>query len=218
MRILTTLFFVASFFPTMLHAQSTTYDGITFPQGDSSFADSVVSYDPLFGGGPVPTNPNFTDQSAAIGPPDYTGGSNGTGSVALGEGGRIVLRFEDNALTGSNDDSEDLQIFEVGLFVQATLVDISVDGINFLSVGEVSGATSSIDIDPFLSAANIAPSTQFFFVRLTDNIPTGSDPGNTTGADIDSVGAVSSVSVPELSLIQSPSPRDQRGSRMPSSA
>ncbi len=164
------------------------FGGIDFPQGAVSFADRVVSYDPLFSGGPAPTHPNFTDPNEAIGPPNYSGGGSGTGAVSLGSGGRIVLQFTDNALTGSDSPDHDLYIFEVGPNVEDTFVEISKDGVTWHSVGKVYGSTSSIDIDAFgFSSADI-----FTYVRLTDDPNEGgSTPSPTVGADIDAVGAIS---------------------------
>jgi len=177
-------------------AQPTTYHGITFPNGDASFADVVVSYEPLFDGGPGPTHPNFIDPAEALGPPDYCCGDNQPGSVSLGDGGRITLRFTDNALTGSGPDGlADLHIFEVGSQVEATFVEISVDGVTFLSVGSVSGSVSSVDIDPYLVNAGLPANTEFRYVRLTDNTNAGGQTGDTVGADIDAVGAISTVIV-----------------------
>lgn len=175
-------------------AQPTTYDGITFPDGDVSFADVVVSYEPLFDGGPGPTNPNFIDPASALGPPDYSGGADGIGSVSLGDGGRITLRFSDNALTGSGDNGvDDLHIFEVGPQVEETLVEISVDGVVFIAVGTVAGATSSIDIDPTLDLEGLPATTEFRYVRLTDDTSADGQTGDTVGADVDAVGAISTV-------------------------
>lgn len=185
---------------TAATAQPTVYDGITFPEGDVSFVDAVVSYEPLFDGGPGPTSATFMDPASAIGPPDYSGGSSGTGSVSLGDGGRITLRFTDNALAGSGDSADDLHIFEIGAQVEDTFVEISTNGTTFISVGSANGSTSSIDIDPFLTAASIAPDTKFFFVRLTDDTDRDGQSGATVGADIDAVGAIRSV-IPEPATI-----------------
>lgn len=170
-------------------AVPTTYDGITFPQGDVSFVDEVISYDPLFGGGPGPTSANYTDPSKAIGAPDYSGS---TGSVSLGDGGQIVLKFTDNALTGSNTAAADLHIFEIGSQIEDTFVEISTHGVSYISVGSANGSTSSIDIDPYLNALSIDPFTQFFYVRLTDDTDLDGQTGSTVGADIDAVGAITS--------------------------
>ena len=98
-----------------------------------------------------------------------------------------MLRFTDNVLTGSDDDSDDLWIFEVGPDVEDTTVDVSVDGITWLSVGLVTGNTRGIDIDAF----GFSSSSAFSFVRLIDVANEGGQSGGTVGADIDAVGAIS---------------------------
>ncbi len=175
-------------------ASAALFHGVEFPGGAASFADSVVSYDPGFGGGNVPTLP-YQDPSQALGVPNYGSGP-APEYVSLGAGGRIVLRFTDNSLTGSGDSGLDLWIFEIGPDVEDTYVDISKDGSTWHSVGKVYGATSGIDIDAY----GWGTSDFFSFVRLTDDIKEGATTGSTVGADIDAVGAISSappVNIPE---------------------
>ncbi|MEL6680219.1 MAG: VPLPA-CTERM sorting domain-containing protein [Pseudomonadota bacterium] len=171
---------------TSAFAASTTYDGILFPDGDISFADSVKS---LNFGNPQPTNTSSLNPLNAVGAPDST-------SVSLGRGGVIVVEFTDNALTGSGNSDADLHIFEIGSDVEDTFVEISQDGINFIDVGKVFGSTSSIDIDPFLAAEGLLSSALFTFVRLTDDPNEGQSSGQFVGADIDAVGAISSAPPP----------------------
>lgn len=174
------------------------YKGVEFPGGAASFADAVVSYDPAFGGGTTPTT-TYQDTSQALGIPNYPEGSDPE-YVSLGAGGRIVLRFSDNSLTGSGNSSFDLWIFEIGPDVEDTLVDISKDGSTWSPVGEVSGSTSGIDIDAY----GFGTADFFSFVRLTDVLGEGATSGATVGADIDAVGAISSappVSVPEPGVL-----------------
>lgn len=175
-------------------ASATIFHGVDFPDGVSSFADSVVFYDPAFGGGIVPTA-TYQDTSQALGAPNYPEGPDPE-YVSLGDGGRIVLRFTDNSLTGSGNSDLDLWIFEVGPDVEDTYVDISKDGSTWFSVGAVAGATSGIDIDSY----GFGTSDFFSFVRLTDYKGVDATSGATVGADIDAVGAISSappVNVPE---------------------
>jgi hypothetical protein len=80
-------------------------------------------------------------------------------------------------------------VFEVGSDVEDTFVEISKDGQEWHSVGKVFGATDSIDIDAF----GFTPSDEFSFVRLTDDPDEGGTTGETPGADIDAVGAISAV-------------------------
>ena len=195
-------------------ALATIYGGIDFPDGASSFADSVIQYNPSYSSGSTPTHPNFTDPNEAIGIPDYTGGGSGTGSVSLGSGGLLELLFVNNVLTNSGSADQDLHIFEVGPDVEDTFVairptvntlailvsngysDDNNDG--FFDIGKVFGSTSSIDIDSIFSGFS-AGTLEFDAVQLIDDPAEGSSSGQTVGADIDAVGAITShqVSVPE---------------------
>ena len=189
---------VAAFPLCLSHLRAEEIGGINFPQGVASFADEVVSYEPDYSGGAVPTDPLFIDPADAKGPPDYSS-STGTGSVSLGSGGRIILRFINNQLTGDNSTDPDLHIFEIGPDVEDTFVEISPDGETWFSVGKVFGSTSSIDIDAF----GFTSEDSFSYVRLTDDPEEGNTSGDTVGADIDAVGAISTTPqehVPELSI------------------
>ena len=119
--------------------------------------------------------------------------------VALGSGGSLTLQFVDNVLTGSGDSSPDLWVFEVGSDVEDTSVEISKDGTNCTSVGQVFGDTARIEIDAF----GFDTTDLFTHIRLTDDPTEGSHNGATAGADIDAVGAISTiaVSVPESSTM-----------------
>lgn len=177
--------------------------GVDFPQGEISFADAYVSYTPGAAGGPVPSAAN-SEPSNALGVPEVPGNTSiGACSgdpldcpfVSLGRGGSIVLEFVDNALTGSDSTDLDLWIFEVGPDVEDTFVDISSDGSEWFSIGKVFGTTSGIDIDSF----GFGSADLFSYVRLTDDYFEGGTSGASVGADIDAVGAITTVpvSVPE---------------------
>ena len=77
-------------------------------------------------------------------------------------------------------------IFEVGPDVEDTFVEISKDGTTWFDVGKVFGTTSGIDIDAF----GFSSSDLFSYVRLTNE---GGQSGASVGADIDAVGAISTV-------------------------
>jgi hypothetical protein len=169
--------------------------GVDFPQGPVSFADAVVSYSPTAG-------PSVPHQGAfnALGVPNYNGVNNCASQaacsfVSLGQGGSIVLRFLDNLLTGSDTVAADLWIFEVGPDVEKTFVDVSTDGIVWVSVGFVGGATAGVDLDAF----GFGLGSSFAYVRLTDDASVGGGGGATPGADIDAVGAISTrrIDAPE---------------------
>lgn len=164
--------------------------GVNFPGGVSSFADAVVSYTPP--AGPSPTNPH-RGAFNALGVPDYAGNNSCTSQatcsfVSLGQGGSLVTRFVDNLLTGSDSNAFDLWIFEVGPDVEDTYVDVSSDGVAWTAVGKVTGGTRGIDLDAF----GFGSSSTFAFVRLTDD-PLEGGGGATGGADIDAIGAISSI-------------------------
>jgi outer membrane protein OmpA-like peptidoglycan-associated protein len=157
---------------------------IALPRGPASFADEVVEY--RVGGG----NPNYEGRhpEAALGPPDYTGGfvKDKPSVVTLGDGGSITLRFTDNALV--DVPGPDLYVYEVGPDVEATFIDVSVNGKEWIRAGRIGGKTSSIDI-----ASHAEPGQAFSYVRLTDDPTQGTRSGEWPGADIDAVGAVGSA-------------------------
>jgi len=188
--------------------------GIEFPNGAISFADSVIMYDPLFNGGPAPTNPDFTDPSESLGVPDYV---NPIGSVSLGKGGLLELEFVDNVLTNNGGPGLDIHIFEIGPDIEDTFVSIRPDaatalllgagfdigvpgmpatiGDGFYEIGMVSGATDSLDIDALFPAA-AAGTYMFDAVQLIDDPDKDAMTGDTVGADIDAVGAISTKPMP----------------------
>jgi len=167
-----------------------TFGGVEFPQGAASFADCVLHFQ--LGSGYNP--PNMTDPSNALGVPDWNGlaAERATGVVALGTGGQITVEFRDNALIGSGDAGLDLWIFEVGLDEEVE-VELSNDKVTWIWVGRTSGGKSGIDIDAF----GVGVADAFRFVRLTDLI----SQGTSNGAEIDAIGAISSVRIP-VSVIQ----------------
>ncbi len=168
--------------------------GTDFPQGAISFADTLIS---LTYTASLPSAPHQGGFNA-LGLPDYAGVNScanqpGCTFVSLGSGGSIVLRFDDNKLTGSGSNALDLWVFEVGPNVEDTFVDISKDGVTWSSVGKVFGSTAGIDIDAF----GFTTTDLFGFVRLTDDPNEGGGgSGGTVGADIDAVGAISTVPTP----------------------
>ena len=179
-----------------ISAEAALFGGVEFPGGVSSFADSVVLYDPTYGG---TSGPNVIYQTPlnALGAPS---GSSGSGFVTLGQGGRIVLKFTDNSLTGSGSSALDLWVFEVGPDVEDTFIDISKDGVTWFAVGKVFGATAGVDIDAF----GFDALDKFSYVRLTDDPAEGErGSGGSVGADIDAVGAISSA--PPVNDVPEPS-------------
>ncbi|MGE0084404.1 MAG: hypothetical protein AB7S75_08280 [Desulfococcaceae bacterium] len=162
--------------------------GVEFPKGKISFADVVVNYIP---GSNVASK--YTNTSTAIGIPDYLGVNDGSKFVSLGNGGTLILKFVDNALTTSGNNDIDLWIFEVGPAVESTGVYLSKDGKNWISAGRVEGSTHGIDIDSYIGKGVIA-GEQYFFVKLIDVSDDNFErTKGSAGADIDAVGAISSI-------------------------
>jgi hypothetical protein len=169
---------------------SATFGGQFFAQGSIAFADAVTSYDPNFSGGPAPIA-SLQVAVNALGTPNYAGTGEPVGNdnvVSLGRGGRLVVQFTNNRLTGSGDSKPDLMIFEVGSSELVT-VEVSTDGVTYTNVGMASGAFPTIDLDSY----GFTPSSRLQFVRLTDVVTDGATSGDSVGADIDAVGAISSV-------------------------
>lgn len=152
---------------------------ICLPQGESSFADEVVSFTP----GARPSSGTFAEPKYALGVPDYTS-TNDPGFLSLGCDGALVLRFADNALV--DVDGPDLFVFEVGPAVEATELAISQDGRTWVEVGRIEGSRADVDIAPFVS-----PAQTFTYVRLINASRTCG--GRHSGADIDAVAAVGSA-------------------------
>ena len=161
--------------------------GVPFPQGPISFADEVIEYKPGKG-----AEPPYTSSMASVGTPDYLNDDCKPlcQDVSLGAQGVIILKFVDNYLTTSGDDSLDLWVFEVGSNVEATKVDVSVNGVDWIDVGSVAGATSGVNIDAFKDNG-IVEDVKYRYIRLTDIRGAGKPPYQ--GADIDAVGAISAA-------------------------
>ena len=183
---------------------ATVYSGITFPDGDVSFADAVVDFavgDAVSGDYANPNNvlgaPDFTvgstDKLFSLGNP---GGSPDNLNNALF--GYVTVKFTDNALTTSGDNLADLFVFEIGSsgggVIESFQVEISKDANSWIDLGIVSGdAVVGLDID---GVAGVNLGDKFSFVRVTD-APGGANSGNPFGGpDIDAIGAISSAPPP----------------------
>lgn len=186
--------------------QTNRFYGVKFPAGETSFADVVVSYDPIIyldGDRPNVEDP-FNKPLSALGAPNSSNLQHPLPSlaerddVALGMGGSITLQFTDNLLTGSGNDAPDLWIFEAGGVTESVLVEISQDGETWHSVGKTTRDQSGIDLDAF----GWGPQDFFSYVRLSDDPQEGEHEGiwkngewlGWGGANIDAVGAISSAS------------------------
>lgn len=179
-------------------AQATTYGGVTFPLGDVSFADRVVTY---VEGSCVRCA--FSHPAGVIGPPDC----GGTGCQAcsscdpcalslgfrlseLDNRGYVTVEFVDNRLI--DGPGNDLLIYITN--DKAARVDISADGMSFISVGQTKGYPGAIDIGPF-----VQPGQEFRFVRVWD-VPGDEDKTSCTGPSIDAIGAMGRALLAQYTL------------------
>jgi hypothetical protein len=123
---------------------------VTFPLGDLSFADEVVSFQM----GEPHAAPLYSDPKDALGPPDYDEKTD-TKYTTLGCGGVLTLRFTDNVLIDVK--GPDLYVFEIGPDIEPTRLEISKDGEQWVDIGEISGGTAAVDIGPHVSRSSGAP-------------------------------------------------------------
>src|SRR6185436_11276168 len=135
------------------NADASLIGGIEFPDGAISFADELVSYTAGANVSGV-----WLDADQALGLPDYNGS---TGAVSLGIGGELIVKFTNNSLTTSGNNTADIHIFEVGGVTEAFNLSISVDGISWIDLGNVSGQPTSVDID---GKAGVIAGTQYSYV------------------------------------------------------
>ena len=164
----------------------TTYEtsqgqSVRFLLGAVAFADRVAGFSPT-----RELAARYSDPGQAVGTPEYATDSCPSGTecyLSLTSGGSVVLEFVDNTLYDGPGD--DLAVFEIGPDVEATSVAVSVNGVDFIEIGRVEGASATLDI-----GGRGPEGAQFRFVRLTDDPDQGDRGGRTPGADIDAVGAI----------------------------
>ncbi|MEM1115066.1 MAG: hypothetical protein AAF845_08705 [Bacteroidota bacterium] len=155
-------------------------ESIQFALGAVAFADRADRFAPT-----QDLNDAYLDPWQAVGPPDYeTGCRDGDECyVSLTPGGVAVFEFTNNTLF--DGPGNDIVVFEIGPDVEATTVEISVDGRDYVSLGRVEGSSAALDI-----GGRGRSGAQYRFVRLTDVADQGGTSGSTPGADIDAVGAI----------------------------
>jgi OOP family OmpA-OmpF porin len=169
-----------------------------FPMGAASFSDSVISYDPgssdeIMGND---QDKKYHKAGSSIGIPNFDALED-TGSVSLGRGGCIVLKFSDNILLNGN--GPDLCVFLSDLNSEEVHVLISQDGNVYRSIGNVSKEHPFADISPRGETG-----ARYSYVKLRDNPDQGEKNTPKSGADIDAVGAVNTAlffSIPADSLV-----------------
>ncbi|RJP81687.1 MAG: hypothetical protein C4522_05145 [Desulfobacteraceae bacterium] len=168
------------------------YNGVEI-ESATSFADNTLDYTAGANVGAP-----YNDPAAALGAPDFTENHNLPAyqvapfpSVSLGDAGSLTLRFTNNSLTTSGDAEIDLWFFEVGDQIESTAVSISKDGTTWISVDNIGGATSGIDIDAYLDSG-VELWGKYYYVKLTD-LDEKKSGSPYAGADIDAVAALSNA-------------------------
>lgn len=182
------IFLLVAILSFTMTVEAEEFGGVEFPQGENSFADSVVVY----AVGSYAAAPYIT-ASDILGIPDYPSSLPSKGAVSLGNGGTIIIRFTDNSLTTSGTADLDLWVFEGGTIVESTDVYISKDGVEWISVGQIKGSISGVDIDAYIGSGVIVGDS-YSYVKLTDVEDDDFGTQKYAGADIDAVGAISSTS------------------------
>lgn len=148
---------------------------VSFPLGEISFADEVVSHD--FGKKGLAAKYQRPTEEV-LGKPDKK-------AFTLGCGGSLTVRFTDNAVVDLPN-APDLYVFEDGPKIEATTLELSVDGVTWVTVGRVEGGTAEVDI------AGKVPSDEIYqWARLTD-LESACN-AQWPGADIDALGAMGSA-------------------------
>ncbi len=120
-----------------------TVRGVTFPAGAISFADEVVSF--VRG---ADTRFHQSDTKAVLGSPDAWDKK----FISLGQGGTLIVKFNDNALVSSGNSDPDLCIFEGGVTTEPMRIAISSNGTDWIDLGRFARAKEAewfvkIDID-----------------------------------------------------------------------
>lgn len=153
---------------------------VYFPLGSISFADSLIDFKV---GNPPPIE-KYRDSTQCLHEPNYRNYRT-PNFVSLGCGGVLTVQFTDNGFM--NLPGDDLYIFEVGPSRESAKIEISEDGKTWIYAGKISGGKSAVDLED----QGIDTQTVFYFLRITDL----EDLCNSisAGADIDAIGAISSV-------------------------
>jgi len=152
-----------------------------------AFADQVIDYQQG-----SPGWADYVDPSAALGAPDWAAEPELSGLVNLGIGGHITLAFSNNlAVDGPGPD---IRLFGGPDNDESVIVEVSVDGLTFQSLGN-SGEPGSLN----LSDAGLR---YVKFIRITDDGSTEQAETGSAGAGLDAVQAVYSIAPGELPRVR----------------
>lgn len=139
---------------------------VTTTCGSGAYANEVIDYTV---GSPAP-GIGFQTPSQILNFPDDS-------SVTLGCYGSITTKFN----SGFMDlEGYDLHVFEIGEVAESTNIEVSIDGVNWINAGNVSGGAASLDLSGSVSGGEV-----YYYLRITD---LGSECNNGyPGAELDSV-------------------------------
>lgn len=123
----------------------------------NAFATRVVSSDP---GKKWTIHEANKNTDLILGPPYEEDGQTQANSYCLGSYGWIILEFSVDIV---DNEGIDIYVFEVGGQVEPTKVEVSVDGSEWLYVGDASGSLSGVDL-----AGKVPEDARYHYVRITD--------------------------------------------------
>ncbi len=183
-----------------------------------SFADFVIEYDSNCNG------IDSDDPQTALGVSDFAEVA-GFEFVSLGERGFIKLGFNNNLIVNSGNNDPDIWVFEIGPAVEPSFISLKpfdqitidflmnggvfdIDGDGYFDFAAIAGATSSLDIDNYISGFPFGE-LKFDAIKITDI--DGDCGGSTSGADIDAVCALSTIAIDCNDIINGPSVLDLCG-------
>lgn len=161
---------------------------------DGSWVDGIASFTPgKTKDNAVITDPNRIDPDVVVGASDWVPNTNdSTGFVSLGYGGSIVVSFDSFV---PNVPGADLTVYEAtngnGYPAETALVEVSQDGVNFLSAGVADNATvpsrtTTIDFD--------ATGYEWIkYVRVTDTTNPALHNNASDGFDLDAIKATQQI-------------------------
>lgn len=163
---------------------------------EDAFAQVVIGYDPLAGGGGFPLREDVVDPEAALGPPDHMP-TPPLGTVSIGDGGTLTVGFEPCVMGTDLEPSPDLFVIEAGFDEQVTVelrptagaLDVLgpwVEADGYVHLPPRADASSEIDLDAALPGIP-AEGLRFDAVRIRDVPGQGLETMETPGADIDAV-------------------------------
>lgn len=160
------------------------------------FAQVVVGYEPMAGGGNVPLRDDVVDPEAALGPPDHMP-EPPLGTVSIGDGGTLAVGFDPCIIATDLGPGPDVLVHEAGFDEQVTVelrptarareeLGPRVEADGWVRLDHRGGASSEVDVDAALPGVS-AEGLRFDAVRIRDVQGQGLETVQTPGADIDAL-------------------------------